>query len=177
MADKSKTIKNASDEELKDLIMRLRQERELQELVISLRRNSEENPGKDYETSYRGIPISTETPIEELYHHGVLGMKWGVRTDGKSGSKGSSKRSRDSRVASSLRRKKLSEMSNEELQTLSKRLNLEKNVRSLNKRQVSAGEKFVTGVLVAAGSSVATVYATKGLTAGAEKLISAAKKN
>jgi len=78
-ADKSKTIKNASDDELRMLIQRLRNENELQDLVISLRRKSEQNPGHNYEGYYQGYPVSTMTPIDELYHFGVPGMKWGVK--------------------------------------------------------------------------------------------------
>lgn len=100
---------------------------------------------------------------DELYHWGVLGMKWGRRkgrtTSSSSGK--SSKKSRmsdDAREADRIKKKKVSEMSNAELRKLNERQNLERNHRSLNPSVISKGAKAVT---IAA--------ATLGTIAGLEK--------
>ena len=85
MADKTKTIKNASDQELDALILRLRKENDAQQLVRNLKSGS--NPPGNYMNPV-DLSVSTETPIEDLYHEeidnvlahfGVPGMKWGHR--------------------------------------------------------------------------------------------------
>lgn len=64
-----------------------------------------------------------------LTHYGVLGMKWGKRT-----------KSEDYEKASSLKGKKLYEMSNDDIATLNKRMQLEKTYKELSKSYKKAGE-------------------------------------
>lgn len=74
------TIKGATDSELSSIEYRLRRESEIQELIKRIRRNSKSiNYGSDQgrDQVEEGVPLST--PINELYHHGIKGMKWGVR--------------------------------------------------------------------------------------------------
>lgn len=86
MADKTKTIKNATDNELNELIIRLRKENELQNLIGELKRKSSSNDQATNSISYDRPEISTEVPIDSLYHEkdvtlahvGVKGMRWGV---------------------------------------------------------------------------------------------------
>ena len=101
----------------------------------------------------------------ELKHYGVLGMRWGVR-------KGKKQRSlSDDYVRSrNIKKKHPSEMSNKELQDLNNRIQLERNYKNLNKRQKTAGEKFVTGIIVGAATTTATLYATKYAKKGAAAL-------
>lgn len=83
----------------------------------------------------------------ELSHYGVKGMKWGVRKDRKSGSKKSSRKSKDYVEARALRKKNLSQLSNKELRTLNQRLQLEQQYKQLTTPQnKNKGKSFVAGV-------------------------------
>lgn len=111
----------------------------------------------------------------ELYHYGVLGMKWGVRRD-RSRSSGSSRRKKsrlnlsdDARTAEKLKKKKLGEMSNAELRKLNERQNLERNYRQLNKSHIAKGMAFVTSAAATTGTIIA-LYNNSG------KLINIGKK-
>jgi len=87
-----------------------------------------------------------------LKHVGILGMKWGHR-------KASSGPSHpDHAKASVLKKKKLHELSNDELTTLTKRLQLEKQFKDLNKKDLGAGHKFVADTLQGAGKQLASKY-------------------
>ena len=77
----------------------------------------------------------------ELYHYGVLGMKWGKR-------KKSYNISDDSKRVQKIRKKRVSEMSNQELSDVNKRLQLENNYRNL-RTQSNAGKKVLTTVIAA----------------------------
>lgn len=66
--------------------------------------------------------------------------------------------------------KKVSEMSDEELRRRINRIQMEQQYSKLNQKQVSAGKKFVTAILVSAATSVATSYTNKYLGKGVEYL-------
>ena len=84
----------------------------------------------------------------ELYHYGVLGMKWGVR---KSQSKSSSskrkngqrKLSDDAREASVIKKKSIGQMTNAELRKVNERTRLEQEYSRLNPSTVKKGFAFV----------------------------------
>jgi hypothetical protein len=151
MADKTRTIKNATDKELDELLIRLRKESELQYLVSELRRKGM----PDGLLSFENQKVSTEEPIENLYHVGVLGMKWGRRKGKTTQSRPNSEDHKESR---SLKKNKVSTLSNAELRKLNDRLQLEKQYSALNPSKTQKGLNYVKSI-TAAGTTLAALYA------------------
>lgn len=101
----------------------------------------------------------------ELMHHGIHGMRWGVRRyQNKDGSLTAAGRKRINQLDSEYQRltgkklskssesntvkktsakpKKISEMTNEEIQEKINRIRLERTLESLTPKEISSGEKF-----------------------------------
>lgn len=83
--------------------------------------------------------IYTNTHSQELAHYGVLGMKWGVR------------RGRNVSAKS---------LSNEQLSSAVRRLELEKRYSQLTSKEKSAAAKWARNVVLASSTAVATKYTT-----------------
>ena len=97
-----------------------------------------------------------------LQHHGIKGMKWGVRRyrnkDGSltpAGRKRYGDWSEDARTASEIRTKKVSQMSNAELKKLNERVRLEQEYSRLNPNTVQKGWKYVAGAAGVMGTALA----------------------
>jgi hypothetical protein len=102
-----------------------------------------------------------------VVHYGTKGMKWGVRKK--------RSRSSESSEASTLRKKKGFQLTNDELKTVNARLSLEKSYSDLNPSSTKKAQKAVVALAgtlaavtaVAAVATRATTYAKKIIEGGA----------
>jgi hypothetical protein len=85
-----------------------------------------------------------------LEHYGILGMRWGVRRSRRELSSGPSKSpgSKDYQEARALKRKRIKDMTNEELSTFTKRIRLEQEYRKVTKATKGKGRKLVEEALL-----------------------------
>ena len=92
-----------------------------------------------------------------LCHHGIKGQKWGVRrfrnADGTltAAGKKRAKTLSDSQRVNKIRKKKVSQMSNEELRDANNRLQLERQYKDLTKK-TSTGKKIALTIIATAGT-------------------------
>lgn len=116
----------------------------------------------------------------ELQHHGIKGMKWGVRrTRAQLGYSSSPRKTekQTQKVSSKQQRKEaMKKMSDAELRNRINRIQMEKQYMQLTEPQLSPGKKFVKDVLTNAAKQTITNYTAKYMTKGMEALIEQAKK-
>lgn len=86
--------------------------------------------------------------MNELYHFGVKGMKWGVRKGRKRSisSKRSRSASKDYTESRDLLKKSPNKLSNAELRKINERLNLEQQYSNLTTSQKKKGNRFIDKV-------------------------------
>ena len=103
-----------------------------------------------------------QTNSNELFHHGILGQRWGVRrTESQlARTRKTYEESEDRKKITELKQKPLSSLSNDELKALNSRLQAETQYKNLNKKQISIGRKYINNLGKAlAGTASATMIA------------------
>lgn len=126
----------------------------------------EHNKKKKFEASHGAITYFSD---DYLAHHGILGMKWGIRRfQNKDGSRTAAgkKRERANRGSDTLaraRKENINKLSNDELRKYNDRLQLEQNFERLRKKDISSGMKFAKNIATAVITPVLIGYGTKAL--------------
>lgn len=181
--DKSKSISQMSRKELWEMLSRLRDETEIHRIIRELKRNSGER-----DTFEEPFKLDTQTPINQMYHSGVKGMKWGLRrfqnrdgTRTPAGKKQDLARNRhgitkekpksEDHVKSRQAKSKGPDgLTNEQLKKLNERLQLEETYRKLTAEDRAKSESWVKKTLADSAKAALADY-SKNAMLGSAKIL------
>ena len=172
--DKSKSISELSRQELWEMLSRLRDEVEVQNIIKRLKQNAGER-----DTFEKPMVVDTKTAIQQLYHYGIPGQKWGLRRfQREDGSRTPAGKKRDNRhgksedhmKTQSAKKKGPDGLSNEDLKKTNERLRLEQEYKKLTADQITKSESWVKSSLQNAGQQALTDF-SKGIMLGSAKLL------
>lgn len=90
---------------------------------------------------------------KSIKHFGVMGMHWGQRK--------ASSASPEHLAVKTLKKKKVSDMTNAELKAVTTRLQLEKSFKEITATQVSPGKKMVNDMISNFGKQALTSFLSK----------------
>ncbi len=120
--------------------------------------------------------MSVKNPVEfnELYHHGILGMKWGKRNgppypldaEGKAAVQEQRRKSKTQK-----RLEEVAKMSDGDLDKAVQRLKKEKEYLDLTGKDITRGQNFVENLAIAAASVAATTLVTTSAKKSGEALV------
>lgn len=88
--------------------------------------------------------------MSDLKHVGVLGMHWGIRRRGPAAS--------EHTRATELKKKHVSELTNDELKTAINRLQLEKQFKDITTASTGRGSTILKGILLKVGAQAVNSY-------------------
>ena len=172
--DKTKSISELSRQELWDMLSRLRDEVEVQNIIKRLKQNAGER-----DTFEKPMVVDTKTAIQQLYHYGIPGQKWGLRRfQREDGSRTPAGKKRDNRhgksedhmKTQSAKKKGPDGLSNEDLKKTNERLRLEQDYKKLTADQITKSESWVKSSIQSAGQQALTDF-SKGIMLGSAKLL------
>lgn len=112
---------------------------------------------------------------DSLQHHGILGMKWGIRRY-QPYSKGGGKKGRYVGKKPVKKENPTKGMSDAELRNRINRLQMEKQYKQLTAKEKSAGQRLVGDILTNAAKQTATNYISKAMTKGIDEMIKKSSK-
>lgn len=179
--DKSKSISQLTRKELWDMLSRLRDETEIQQIIRRLKLTSGER-----DTMEEPFKLDTKTPINQMYHAGIRGMKWGVRrfqkADGHRTPEGKKQdlnrhggvkekpKSEDHVKSRQAKNKSPDGLSNDQLRKLNERLQLEDTYKKLTAEDRVKAESWVNKTLADAGKAALADY-SKSVFLGSAKIL------
>lgn len=102
----------------------------------------------------------------QLYHHGILGMRWGVRR---------SKAQLSGSKVSKAKPKKAKDMTDEELKSSISRMQLEKQYNNLKGSKVKTGWKYVVAAAGVMGTAISIYNNVNTLTGIGKKAYGSGK--